>query len=69
MIPPKLSISQVVGTLKGKSAIRIINKFKKIKKDINWGGHFWSRGYCVDTVELDPDKIRKYVRYQRGSDK
>jgi len=69
MIPPKLSISKVVGTLKGKSAIRIINKFKKIKKDIYWGGHFWSRGYCVDTVGLDPDKIRMYVRYQQDRDK
>lgn len=64
MVPPKVSVSSFVGTLKGRTAIRIFNKFKKLKKKPYWGNHFWSRGYCVDTVGLDAEMIRKYVLYQ-----
>lgn len=63
MVPPKHSISKVVGTLKGKSAIRILNLVPQMRKGY-WGNHFWARGYCVDTVGLDLEMIRKYVRYQ-----
>jgi putative transposase len=64
MVPPKVSISNFVGTLKGRTAIRIFNKFRKLKNRPYWGNHFWSRGYCVDTVGLDAEMIRKYVKYQ-----
>lgn len=69
MVPPKLSISDYVGKVKGRSAIRILNKHRKLKKKPYWGNHFWARGYCVDTVGLDADKIRKYVRYQEAQEK
>ena len=64
MVPPKLSISEYVGIIKGRTAIRVLNKFKHLKKKPYWGNHFWSRGYCVDTVGLDAEMIRKYVKYQ-----
>ena len=68
LVPPKVSISNFVGTLKGRTAIRIFNKFKNLKKKPYWGNHFWSRGYCVDTVGLDSEMIRKYVQYQDDRD-
>ena len=68
-IPPKVSISEFMGTVKGRTAIRVFNKFRHLKKSPYWGNHFWARGYCVDTVGLDADKIRKYVKYQEGKEK
>ena len=65
MVPPKISISEFVGTVKGRTAIRVFNKFRELKKKPYWGNHFWARGYCVDTVGLDLEKIRKYVKYQQ----
>ncbi len=64
MVPPKISISDFVGILKGRTAIRVFNKFKELKNRPYWGNHFWARGYCVDTVGLDEEKIRAYVKYQ-----
>ncbi len=64
MIPPKVSVSDFVGTVKGRTAIRVFNRFKKLKKKPYWGNHFWAKGYCVDTVGLDSEMIRKYVKYQ-----
>ena len=69
MIPPKISISKYVGTLKGKCAIRIFWKFPNLKTKPYWGNHFWARGYCVDTVGLDLEKIKKYVQYQEKKEK
>ncbi|MCP4605559.1 MAG: IS200/IS605 family transposase [Proteobacteria bacterium] len=69
LVPPKVSISQYVGTLKGRTAIRVFNKFRNLKNKPYWGNHFWSKGYCVDTVGLDEDKIRKYVKYQEEREK
>jgi putative transposase len=69
MIPPKESISNFVGTLKGRSAIRILNKFKELKTKPYWCNHFWARGYCVDTVGLDLEMIKKYVKYQDDKEK
>ena len=69
MVPPKISLSNFVGILKGRTAIRIFNKFKHLKKSPYWGNHFWARGYCVDTVGLDADKIRKYVKYQEDQER
>ena len=68
-IPPKYSVSEVVGTLKGRTAIRVFNRFKELKSKPYWGNHFWARGYCVDTIGLDPDMIRKYVKYQVDQEK
>jgi len=64
MINPKISISNFVGMIKGKSALRVFSKFKNLKEKKYWGNHFWSRGYCIDTVGLDSEMIRKYVKYQ-----
>jgi putative transposase len=64
MVPPKLSISEYVGILKGRTAIRVFNKFKELKHRPYWGNHFWAHGYCVDTVGLNEEMIRAYVKYQ-----
>jgi len=64
MIPPKVSVSNFVGTIKGRTAMRISNKFRKLKKETYWGNHFWAQGYCVDTVGLDEEMVRKYIKYQ-----
>ena len=69
MVPPKVSISDYVGTIKGRSAIRVFNKFRKIKDKPYWGNKFWARGYCVDTVGLDAEMIRKYVKFQEKKEK
>jgi putative transposase len=69
MIPPKVSISGFVGTIKGRTAIRVLNKFRKLKEKPYWGNHFWARGYCVDTVGLDAEMIQKYVKYQEVKEK
>ena len=64
MVPPKVSISGYVGTIKGRTAIRVLNQYRKLKQQPYWGNHFWARGYCVDTVGLDEEMVRKYVKYQ-----
>ena len=64
MIPPKVSVSDFAGTVKGRTAIRVFNKFRELKRRPYRGNRFWARGYCVDTVGLDEAKIRAYVRYQ-----
>ena len=69
MIPPKVSISQFMGRLKGQTSMRIFNQFRHLRKKPYWGNHFWSKGYCVDTVGLNADMIRKYVRYQESKEK
>lgn len=69
MVPPKVSISGFVGTIKGRTAIRVLNKFRKLKEKPYWGNHLWARGYCVDTVGLDSEMIRKYVKYQEGKER
>ena len=69
LIPPKISISGYVGTLKGRTAIRIFNRFRQLKEKPYWGNHFWARGYCVDTVGLDSEMIRKYIKYQEAKER
>ena len=69
MIPPKISILSYMGTVKGRTAIRVLNKFRKLKQMPYWGNHLWARGYCVDTVGLDTEMIRKYVKYQEEKEK
>ena len=69
MIPPKVSISGYVGTIKGRTAIRVLNKFRHLKNKPYWGNHFWARGYCVDTVGLDTEMVRRYVKYQESRER
>jgi len=67
-IPPKYSVSAFMGFLKGKIALRLFQKYDRVGKKF-WGRHFWSRGYCVSTVGLDEERIRKYVKWQKKKDK
>jgi len=67
-IPPKYSVSEAVGFLKGKSAIKIFDRHPELKKRY-WGRHFWARGYCVSTIGLNEEQIKKYVRWQLKKDK
>jgi putative transposase len=67
-ILPKFSVSEVVGFLKGKCAIKIFDKHLELKKRY-WRRHFWAKGYCVSTVGLDEEKVRKYVKWQQVKDK
>ena len=57
-IAPKHSISDAVGFLKGKSAIKLFDIHQELKKRY-WGRHFWAKGYCVSTVGLDEEQIKK----------
>ena len=66
-IPPKFSVSEVVGFLKGKCAIKVFDKHLELKKRY-WGRHFWAKGYCVSTVGLDEEKVRQYVKWQQKKD-
>jgi len=68
-VPPKQSISDLMGALKGRAAIRVFKQFPYLKKKPYWGNHFWAKGYCVDTVGLDADMIQKYVKYQEKLEK
>ena len=69
MIPPKLAISDVMGRVKGQTAIKTFKQFRNLRKKPYWGNHFWSPGYCVDTVGLDSEMIQKYVRYQEQKER
>jgi putative transposase len=61
-IPPKFSVAHTIGFLKGKSAVRIHRELLHERRMT--GLHFWSTGYCVSTVGLDEEKVRKYIREQ-----
>jgi len=63
-IPPKYSISETMGYLKGKLAIKMFQELPHLTKKY-WGRHIWSRGYCVSTVGMDEAMIRKYVKWQQ----
>jgi len=67
-IPPKYSAAQVVGFIKGKSAIHIARAFMNVKRNFV-GQHFWARGYFVSTVGRDEAVIREYIRNQEHEDK
>ncbi len=66
-IPPKYAVSNVVGYLKGKSAISIAGNFMGKKKNFT-GESFWARGYFVSTVGLDEDIVKNYIRKQEKED-
>jgi putative transposase len=67
-IPPKYSVAEVVGYIKGKSAIHIARTFMGKAKNYT-GQNFWARGYFVSTVGRDEKKIREYIRNQEKEDK
>ena len=67
-IPPKYSVSQVIGYIKGKSAIHIAREFAGRKRNFV-GQHFWARGYYVTTVGRDEAVIREYIRQQEQDDR
>jgi len=67
-IPPRESVADVIGFLKGKSAIRMHYEFGK-RKAPTQQKHFWSRGYFVSTVGIDEETIRNYVKNQDAQDK
>ena len=69
IVPPKLSISELMGIMKGKTAIAVFQQHKKLRTKPYWGNHFWSRGYCVTTVGMDEEKIRRYVKYQEDAER
>lgn len=67
-IPPKHAVAQVVGFIKGKSAIHIARKYGERKRNFV-GQHFWARGYFVSTVGRDEETVRDYIRHQESEDK
>ena len=67
-IPPKFSVAQVVGFIKGKSAIQIARTFLGKRQNFT-GQHFWARGYFVSTVGRDEETVRRYIRTQEAEDK
>ena len=66
-IPPKCAVSNVVGYLKGKSAIQIARKYGGRNRNFT-GENFWARGYFVSTVGLDEVMVRTYIRNQEAED-
>ena len=67
-IPPKFSVANTVGFLKGKSAIKIHREYLGRKRNFT-GKHFWARGYCVSTIGLDEVVVRQYIRAQEEDEK
>lgn len=66
-IPPKYAVSQVVGFIKGKSAIHLARVYGERKRNFV-GQHFWARGYFVSTVGRDESVIREYIKKQEKED-
>jgi putative transposase len=69
MIPPKVAISDLMGRVKGQTSIKLFKQFHQLRKKPYWGNHFWAPGYCVDTVGLDAEMIRKYVKHQEKKER
>ena len=66
-IPPKYAVSQVIGFIKGKSAIHIARTYVGQRKNFT-GQNFWARGYFVSTVGMDEETIREYIKKQEKED-
>ena len=67
-IPPKYAVAQVIGYIKGKSAIHIARNYLGRKKNFT-GQHFWAKGYHVSTVGRNEEAIRKYIKEQEAEDR
>jgi putative transposase len=68
-IPPKVSVSEMMGILEGKLAIKLFRSYPKMKKKPYWGNHFWARGYFVSIVGIDEEVIKRYVKHQEEEEK
>ena len=66
-IPPKMSVSEFMGYVKGKSALMIFDKHPEFKQK-QGGRHFWAKGYYVDTVRRNEEQIRLYIKNQSEAD-
>jgi len=67
-VPPKYSVAQVVGFIKGKSAIHIARAFSGHKRNFT-GQNFWAKGYFVSTVGKDEQAVREYIKKQEAEDR
>ncbi len=67
-IPPKYAVSQVIGFIKGKSAIQIARRFSGKQRSYS-GQSFWARGYFASTIGRDEQVIRAYIRHQEAEDR
>jgi putative transposase len=67
-MPPKYAVSEIMGYVKGKLLLRLFQRYERVGKRY-WGRHLWSRGYCVSTVGLTEELIRRYVKHQEKIDK
>ncbi len=67
-IPPKYAVSQVIGFIKGKSAIHIARNYLGHRRNFS-GQQFWARGYHVSTVGRDEQAVREYIRAQEKEDR
>ena len=68
-IPPRLSVSDFMGIIKGKTAIKIFKSHPGLKKKPYLGNHFWARGYFVNIVCINEEMIRPYVKYQEDEER
>jgi putative transposase len=69
LVPPKVSVSDLMGRVKGQTATRVLKQFPELRRNKYWGNHFWAQGYCVDTVGVNAEMIRKYVKYQEKKER
>ena len=67
-IPPKYSVAEIVGYLKGKSAIAVARQFGGKKRNFS-GEKLWARGYAVSTVGLEIEMVKKYIAHQEQTDR
>lgn len=68
-IPPAVSVSDFMGILKGKAAIKMFKSYPNLKKKPYWGNHFRARGYFVNTVGISEEMSRRYVKYQENKER
>ena len=67
-IAPKYAVSFLMGYVKGKLSLRLFQRYEKIGKRY-WGRHLWARGFCVSTIGLNEEQVRKYVKWQEKKEK
>ena len=67
-VPPKYPVSEVIGYLKGKSAIAVARQFRGKQRNFS-GERFWARGYAISTVGFNKNQIKEYIKNQQLKDK
>jgi putative transposase len=68
-IPLRVSVSDFMGILKGKTTIKLFKSYPNMKKKPYWGNHFWARGYFVNKIGINEEMIRQYVKYQENKER